>query len=166
LPNPPEKPVETQIVRPENGAEQSARNLDQRFYELAEELKRWSEETARIMRSETRQKLSTSDPVDLKTVIGFTTIFGKWSLAIVAILVARRRVRFVELRKALRGISSRVLSKKLRAMHDAGLIKRTIVDSRPPRVLYELRERGLTLVNLGRPLVLFLLAEADRQEPL
>ena len=166
LPAALEKSFQTQSERLESDVKHSVGILDQRFYELAEQLKRWSEGTIKIMKLKTRQGHSAFSYLDPKVVTGFRTVFGKWSLEIIAILVARRRVRFEELHRALRGISSRVLSQKLSGMQNAGFIKRTIVEGRPPGVLYELSERGFALVSLGRPVVLFLLVEAAKQGPL
>jgi len=139
-------------------------DLDQRFDALVEHLEKWSEETMKMMGSDTRQSHPTAGHLDLKTIRWFRTVFGKWSLEIVGMLVATGRVRFEELRRTLAGISSHVLSQKLKALEEAGFVKRTILESRPPRALYELSERGAALVVLGRPAVLFLIADAAKDE--
>jgi len=84
------------------------------------------------------------------------TIVSKWSIEILTVLSTPKSVGFGELRKALRGISSRVLSRKLRMMEASGLIRRRILDTRPPRVQYTLTEKGLTLTTLGTPAILYL----------
>jgi DNA-binding HxlR family transcriptional regulator len=84
------------------------------------------------------------------------SIFGKWSLDILVLLVTEREMGFGELRKALRGISSRILSAKLKQLESRGLIRREVLATRPPRVNYGLTERGLTVTRLGEPVLLYL----------
>ncbi len=81
---------------------------------------------------------------------------GKWSIEIVLILYAFSGVGFEELRRQLRGITPRVLSGKLKALEARGLVLRSVVDSRPPRVEYRLSADGLALARLSEPALLFL----------
>src|SRR5437867_12817150 len=60
------------------------------------------------------------------------------------------------IRKSLKGISSRVLSKKLKMLEDRGLIEREVLNTRPPKVRYALTEKGLTISTLGEPVILYL----------
>jgi DNA-binding HxlR family transcriptional regulator len=83
-------------------------------------------------------------------------VFGKWSIDILAYLVAIPSARFSDLRRRLRGISADVLSRKLYALERSGLIERRVGDGRPPAVEYRLTEDGLTLTRLGEPVLLFL----------
>ena len=84
------------------------------------------------------------------------TVFGKWSLDILALLYVRQTAGFQELRKALGPISSRVLSSKLTRMQENGLVRRDVRPTRPPRVAYSLTDRGLTVAKLGEPVFLYL----------
>lgn len=84
------------------------------------------------------------------------SIFGKWSLEILVLLVTEREMGFGELRKVLKGISSRILSAKLKQLESSGLLRRQVLSTRPPRVLYGLTERGLTVTRLGEPVLLYL----------
>jgi DNA-binding HxlR family transcriptional regulator len=84
------------------------------------------------------------------------SIFGKWSLDILVLLVTERELGFAELRKALRGISSRILSSKLKRLEAHGLVRREVLATRPPRVNYGLTDRGLTVTRLGEPVLLYL----------
>ncbi len=63
---------------------------------------------------------------------------------------------FEGLRRSLKGISSRVLSKKLKMLEDRGLIEREVLNTRPPKVRYALTEKGLTISTLGEPVILYL----------
>jgi len=81
-------------------------------------------------------------------------VFGKWSIEILVTLYTLHPVRFEELKKLLRPISSRVLSQKLKTMENLGLVERTIVDERPPSSRYALTEKGMTVSTLGEPVIL------------
>ena len=136
-------------------------DLDRRFFELTEQLESWSEETAKVMRSLASPRNRTLGLPDLDLV---KTILGKWSIHIIEILYTQERVGFAELRKGLKGISSRVLSQKLKEMEDHDLVRRTVLLGRPPQVRYELREKGRWLAKLGRPVILFLMKEKYAQD--
>jgi len=136
-------------------------DLDRRFFELTEQLESWSEETAKVMRSVASPRNRTLGLPDLDLV---KTILGKWSIHIIEILYTQERVGFAELRKGLKGISSRVLSQKLKEMEDHDLVRRTVLLGRPPQVRYELREKGRWLAKLGRPVILFLMKEKYAQD--
>jgi len=138
-------------------------DLDKRFSELTEQLDPWSEETAKVVRSLALPRNGTLGPPDLDLV---KTVLGKWSIHIIAILYAQERVGFAELRKVLKGISSRVLSQKLKELEDYALIRRTVLSQRPPQVRYGLTEKGRMLARLGRPVILFLMKEKFAQDEL
>jgi DNA-binding HxlR family transcriptional regulator len=76
----------------------------------------------------------------------------KWSVQIVALL-GDGALRFSELRRAIDGISQRMLTLTLRGLERDGLITRTVFPgddherSWPPRVEYELTRLGGTLLE-------------------
>jgi DNA-binding HxlR family transcriptional regulator len=73
----------------------------------------------------------------------------KWSVLVI-VLLGERTHRFSELRRAIDGISQRMLTLTLRGLERDGLVKRTVHATVPPRVDYELTELGRTLlVPLG-----------------
>jgi DNA-binding HxlR family transcriptional regulator len=57
-------------------------------------------------------------------------------------------VRFNEFRQSLGTVSPRTLAQRLTELEGAGLIERSVIDSRPPRVEYRLTESGLRLKGL------------------
>lgn len=83
-------------------------------------------------------------------------IFGKWSADILLVLHRTPTAGFEDLRRSLGGISSRVLSIKLKDLEEVGLVTREILDARPPRVRYSLTERGWTVAWLAQPIVLYI----------
>ena len=56
--------------------------------------------------------------------------------------------RFCELERSLEGISPRTLSLRLRALEDCGVVARKTYPEVPPRVEYELTDKGRALVPL------------------
>lgn len=84
------------------------------------------------------------------------TIFGKWSIDILAFLYTQREAGFQEVKSALGTISSRVLSLKLARLEQLGLVRREVLVLRPPRVHYSLTSEGLHVARLGEPVFLYL----------
>src|SRR6185437_12523511 len=68
----------------------------------------------------------------------------KWSVLII-IMLAQRARRFSELKRAIGGISQRMLTLSLRGLERDGLVKRTVFPVVPPRVEYELTPLGKSL---------------------
>ncbi|MFI1964401.1 winged helix-turn-helix transcriptional regulator [Streptomyces pathocidini] len=89
--------------------------------------------------------------------IGMTRVFAllgkRWTGLIVTVLM-QRAVHFAELRRAIPGISERMLSDRLTELTAAGLVLREVDAGPPLRVSYRLTEagRGLesSLRELGR----------------
>ncbi|MDE2448968.1 MAG: helix-turn-helix transcriptional regulator [Gammaproteobacteria bacterium] len=68
----------------------------------------------------------------------------KWSVLIIIMLAERTR-RFSELKRAIGGVSQRMLTLSLRGLERDGLVKRTVFPVVPPRVEYELTALGRSL---------------------
>jgi len=68
----------------------------------------------------------------------------KWSVMIVMLLGPGPR-RFNEIRRAINGISQRMLTLTLRGLERDGLVTRTVFPTIPPRVDYELTQMGQSL---------------------
>lgn len=68
----------------------------------------------------------------------------KWSVLIIIMLAARPH-RFSELKRAIGGVSQRMLTLSLRGLERDGLVKRTVFPVVPPRVEYELTPVGRSL---------------------
>jgi len=74
-------------------------------------------------------------------------VCGKWTLLVIRDLAAGS-ARFCELERSLEGISPRTLSLRLRALEEEGIVARNTFPEVPPRVEYELTEKGEALVPL------------------
>ncbi|HEU5283797.1 MAG TPA: helix-turn-helix domain-containing protein [Burkholderiales bacterium] len=73
-------------------------------------------------------------------------VADKWTVLIVARL-ARRTIRFGELKREIAGISQKMLTQTLRGLERDGLVARTVYPEVPLRVEYSLTPLGATLVN-------------------
>jgi len=71
-------------------------------------------------------------------------ISGKWKLFILGELMKGTR-RFSQLQKAIPGITQKMLTKQLRELESAGLIKRKVYPQIPPKVEYSLTDIGKKL---------------------
>jgi DNA-binding HxlR family transcriptional regulator len=68
----------------------------------------------------------------------------RWTGLILAVLM-QREARFAELRRAIPGISERMLSDRLTELAQAGLVLREVVPGPPLAVNYRLTEAGLAM---------------------
>ncbi|HCO55564.1 MAG TPA: transcriptional regulator [Pelagibacterium sp.] len=73
-------------------------------------------------------------------------IGDKWSVMVVGRLKGGT-MRFSELRRAIDGVSQRMLTLTLRNLERDGLVTRTVYAEIPPRVEYTLTEMGRTLTG-------------------
>jgi DNA-binding HxlR family transcriptional regulator len=73
-------------------------------------------------------------------------IADKWTTLIIGVLTQiETPVRFTELRRAIGGISQKMLTQTLRDLERDGLVVRVVFPVIPPRVEYSLTPLGLTL---------------------
>jgi DNA-binding HxlR family transcriptional regulator len=73
---------------------------------------------------------------------------GKWKIAIISALCCFTKRRFSDILQDVIGISNRMLSKELKELETNQIIKRTLVDTQPITVHYELTNHGKTLQPL------------------
>jgi DNA-binding HxlR family transcriptional regulator len=71
-------------------------------------------------------------------------VSDKWTILLLMML-GDRRMRFNELHRAINGISPRMLTVTLRNLEHDGILIRTVYPTIPPRVEYELSDRGRSL---------------------
>jgi DNA-binding HxlR family transcriptional regulator len=69
---------------------------------------------------------------------------GKWKISIVAALCYNKK-RYSDVLRDVQGISGKMLSRELKEMEVNRLVKRTVVDTKPVTVHYELTEYGAKL---------------------
>ena len=88
---------------------------------------------------QTRQK--TACPMDALLRL----LMGPWTTYILWTLRQRGPLRFGALKREVRGISSRMLTERLRTLEEARVVFRAYHPSIPPEVTYGLTRRGLEL---------------------
>ena len=79
-------------------------------------------------------------------------VADKWSLGVVDTLGAGPK-RFSELKRAIEGISQKMLTVTLRGLERDGILTRTVYAVMPPNVTYELTAMGRTLLGATDPLI-------------
>jgi DNA-binding HxlR family transcriptional regulator len=79
-------------------------------------------------------------------------VSGKWKSLILWELDNHGTRRFGELRRALPGVSEKMLTQHLREMEQDGLIHREVYREVPPKVEYSLTEQGASLNEALGPL--------------
>lgn len=85
-------------------------------------------------------------PVEFAQAVNDTLDFlsGKWKLPILSSLMEGKK-RFKEIERSVPGISPRMLSKELRDLEMNKMITRTVYDTVPATVEYEITQYGLSL---------------------
>lgn len=69
---------------------------------------------------------------------------GKWKVSIIACLCYQKR-RYTDLLREINGISGKMLSRELKELEMNQLITRTVQNTKPITVEYEITEYGATL---------------------
>lgn len=90
------------------------------------------------------QDLQSADCQKISQVLA--RVGEKWSVLIIMFLAPGPR-RFTEIKRAINGISQRMLTLCLRGLERDGLIKRTVYPVKPLRVEYELTPLGRSLTE-------------------
>ena len=89
-----------------------------------------------------------------------STIGDKWTVLIVVTL-SKGPMRFNEIRRAVGGISQRMLTLTLRGLERDGFATRTVFPTVPPRVDYALTELGKTLITPLEQIARWAIAHQD-----
>lgn len=90
---------------------------------------------------------------ELCQVTGIINILSKkWSLWILKQLSVGGSKRFMDFVEEIKGINSSALSKRLKELEKAGLIKKQRFNEIPPRIEYSLTESGKELIKCFGPI--------------
>ena len=99
-------------------------------------------------------KLVRIEPSQCAAVDELIALLGeKWTLLVLGALTKEPTLRYNDLQRAVRGISQRMLTLRLKKLEENGLVKRTVFPTVPPRVDYELTPLGRTLIAPIRALL-------------
>jgi DNA-binding HxlR family transcriptional regulator len=88
------------------------------------------------------------DPRVEKVETTMRLIGARWVPAIMNQLINHGTSRFSELRRAIPAVTQRMLTKQLRELEEAGLIRREQFATIPPRVEYSATPVGMSLRNI------------------
>lgn len=101
------------------------------------------------------QLQATSDQVfteNCPTRVVLDHVMSKWGV-LVLLALTDGTARWGELRRAVQGISEKMLASTLRTLEADGIVRRTAYPEVPPRVEYSLTERGDELMERMMPLM-------------
>lgn len=87
-----------------------------------------------------REMMAVQDSMDV--------LNGKWKISIISSICYYNKRRFSDISKDVVGISNRMLSKELKELEFNQLIKRTVLDTQPITVQYELTDHGRSLQTI------------------
>lgn len=73
---------------------------------------------------------------------------GKWKFQIIGVLLQNGTMRFMDLLRETDGIAAKMLSKELQELEINELVKRTVCNTKPITVEYEITEYGKTLAPM------------------
>jgi len=78
---------------------------------------------------------------------------GKWKIQIIAVLLFKGKMRFMDLLRVVDGIGAKMLSKELQDLEMNQLITRTVRNTKPITVEYEITPYGQTLEKIVTEIV-------------
>ncbi|WP_231625576.1 helix-turn-helix domain-containing protein [Pedobacter sp. R20-19] len=73
---------------------------------------------------------------------------GKWKISIISSICYYNKRRFSDILNDVQGISNKMLSKELKELEINKLVKRTVLETQPISVQYQLTEYGMTLKTI------------------
>lgn len=73
---------------------------------------------------------------------------GKWKISIISSICFYNKRRFSDILNDVEGISNKMLSKELKELELNKLIRRTVLDTQPVTVHYQLTKHGLSLQTI------------------
>ncbi len=73
---------------------------------------------------------------------------GKWKIQLITTLNCGGALQFMEILRIIEGIGSKMLSKELQDLEANLLVKRSVMETRPVTVKYELTPHGRTLERI------------------
>lgn len=73
---------------------------------------------------------------------------GKWKIQIIGTLRLGGKLRFMDLLREVDGIAAKMLSKELQDLETNQLVKRTVMNTKPITVEYEITEYGKSLDHI------------------
>lgn len=73
---------------------------------------------------------------------------GKWKVQIIGSLLIHEKMRFMDILRDVEGIAAKMLSKELQELEQNNLVNRTVLNTKPVTVEYNLTPHGKTLKSV------------------
>ena len=89
--------------------------------------------------------LAIADAMDILT--------GKWKIQLIGILLFKGKMRFGELQRHISGIGAKMLSKELQHLEENKIVSRTVLQTKPITVEYEITSYGRSLERIVSSIV-------------
>ena len=77
-------------------------------------------------------------------------LYGKWKISIISSICFYNKRRFTDILNDVKGISNKMLSKELKELEINKLIIRTVLNTQPVTVEYQLTKHGKNATNPDR----------------
>jgi DNA-binding HxlR family transcriptional regulator len=87
----------------------------------------------------------TYDIPDCPVAVTLDLIGERWTILLLRDLLLHGARRFQDFQASLPGVAPNILSSRLKAMEDSGLVHRQLYSERPPRLEYRLTDKGKSL---------------------
>lgn len=73
-------------------------------------------------------------------------VLNRWA-PLILLNLSKEPLRFGELRRRIPTLSQKIMTENLRALEEAGILRREVTDSSPPQVTYSLRPDAAPLIE-------------------
>jgi DNA-binding HxlR family transcriptional regulator len=93
-------------------------------------------------------------PLPCNIAQSLNIVGDRWTLLIIHEIMVGRTT-FNEIKKALEGLSSKLLSERLQYLEEQGLVRSALYSEHPPRYRYSLTESGSDLKDVFHALVIW-----------
>ena len=110
-----------------------------------------SNNTIKLESNECLMKGSGYCPQPLEVANSFLS--KKWTISIITTIGNFKRLRFNDIVKRVEGITGKTLAERLKELERLKLVKRIVYKEIPPRVEYELTQKGEKLMKVIVPLI-------------
>jgi len=94
------------------------------------------------------QDMSADEHKSCPVSILMKLLSGPWTLYLIWVLCYKGPIRFGALQREMSGISTKVLTERLRMLEAEGILDRTYKPTIPPEVTYSLTPRGRELMEI------------------
>lgn len=114
-----------------------------------------------------RNKISADIPTACSKVFvairdAMDLLSGKWKIHIIGVLLHKGKLRFMDLTREIDGIAAKMLSKELQDLEINDLVRRTVLNTKPVTVEYEITEYGKSLEKVIKEIVEWGAAHRER----